>query len=145
MAETVASETLKRKTAKPAYLQSLNESEKQANFKVIESMNKKISFLKNPRHKKNRAPIIMTDACKAKVLDESAMKATSFRAEPNVLNFIDYQVNAVYEMPLKITNIEAVSKRIKFIPPQTDNFTVREVKFPSDDTGDIAPGMSLTM
>ena len=57
-------ETKTKKKSKPAYLQSLNESEKQANFKIIEKMNKKISFLKNPRFKKNKAPIIMTDAMK---------------------------------------------------------------------------------
>ena len=56
--------TKTKKKSKPAYLQSLNESEKQANFKIIEKMNKKISFLKNPRFKKNKAPIIMTDAMK---------------------------------------------------------------------------------
>ena len=50
----------KKKATKPAYLQSLNESEKQANFKIIDSMNKKISYLKNPRHKVNKAPILMT-------------------------------------------------------------------------------------
>ena len=50
----------KKRTSKPAYLQSLNESEKQANFKIIDSMNKKISYLKNPRHKVNKAPILMT-------------------------------------------------------------------------------------
>lgn len=50
----------KKKAAKPAYLQSLNESEKQANFKIIDSMNKKISYLKNPRYKVNKAPILMT-------------------------------------------------------------------------------------
>lgn len=52
--------TTKKKTAKPAYLQSLNESEKQANFKIIDSMNKKIAYLKNPRFKINKAPILMT-------------------------------------------------------------------------------------
>ena len=41
-------------------MQSLNESEKQANFKIIDSMNKKISYLKNPRYKVNKAPILMT-------------------------------------------------------------------------------------
>ena len=56
-----AGSSLKKQT-KPAYLQSLNESEKQANFRIIEKMNKKISFLKNPRYKKNMAPITMTDA-----------------------------------------------------------------------------------
>ena len=52
--------TTKKKAAKPAYLQSLNESEKQANFKIIDSMNKKIAYLKNPRFKVAKAPIIMT-------------------------------------------------------------------------------------
>ena len=50
----------KKRQSKPAYLQSLNESEKQANFKIIDSMNKKISYLKNPRHKVSKAPILMT-------------------------------------------------------------------------------------
>lgn len=65
-----AGNTLKRKS-KPAYLQSLNESEKQANFKIIEKMNKKISFLKNPRFKKNMAPITMTEAMKNKAALEA--------------------------------------------------------------------------
>jgi len=63
----------KKRTSKPAYLQSLNESEKQANFKIIDSMNKKISYLKNPRHKVSKAPILMTtvslnslSACKSR-------------------------------------------------------------------------------
>ena len=135
-----------KKKAKPAYLQSLNESEKQANFKVIENMNKKISFLKNPRYRVNKAPILMPDALKSKAAAEAAaQKSTSFRVEPPSLQFVDYQVNAVYEMPLKVTNVAGVSKRIKFIPPQSENFTVRNVKYPSGVTGDVAPGMSVTM
>ena len=110
-------DSTKRKT-KPAYLQSLNESEKQANFKIIEKMNKKISFLKNPRFKKNQAPIIMTEAMKSKAaLEATSMKVSSFRVEPPVLNYADYQVGPIYEIPLKVTNVASVSKRIKFIPP----------------------------
>jgi hypothetical protein len=51
---------LTKRAKKPAYLQSLNESEKAENFKIIDNMNKKISYLKNPRHKVNKAPILMT-------------------------------------------------------------------------------------
>ena len=51
---------LTKKKSKPAYLQSLNESEKAENFKIIDNMNKKISYLKNPRHKVSKAPILMT-------------------------------------------------------------------------------------
>jgi hypothetical protein len=107
-------------------------------------MNKKISFLKNPRFRVNKSPIIMTDAAKNKVaLEATSVKISSFRIEPPMLNFIDYQVNGVYEIPIRVTNVSGISKRIKFIPPKTDNFTVKESKYPSEETGDIAPGMSL--
>ena len=45
---------------------------------------------------------------------------------------------------MKVTNISKVSKRIKFIPPASDMFTVKRAKFPSGERGDIAPGMALT-
>ncbi len=50
----------KRSYKKPAYMQSLNEAEKAENFKIIDNMNKKISYLKNPRYQINKAPILMT-------------------------------------------------------------------------------------
>ena len=53
-------------------------------------------------------------------------------------------MNGVYEIPVKVTNQSKVSKRIKFIPPASESFTIRKAKFPSDERGDIAPGMSLT-
>ena len=53
-------------------------------------------------------------------------------------------MNGIYEISVKVTNNSTVSKRIKFIPPATEMFTVRRVKYPSDKTGDVAPGMSLT-
>ena len=71
-------------------------------------------------------------------------KSTSFRVEPQVVQFMDYQVNGVYEIAVKVTNMASVSKRIKFIPPATEMFTVLRVKYPSNKTGDVAPGMSLT-
>ena len=40
-------QTGKGKT-KAAYLQTLNESEKAENFKIIDNMNKRINFLRNP-------------------------------------------------------------------------------------------------
>lgn len=135
-----------KKTKKPAYLQSLNEQEKQANFKIIEKMNKKISFLKNPRFKVNKAPILMTQAAKNKLAFEpQSIKLSSFRVEPPLLNFHDYEVNGTYELPLRVTNVSDIMKRLKFVPPETNNFTVKNFKYPSDVTGDIAPGMSLLL
>ena len=71
-------------------------------------------------------------------------KLTSFRVEPTAVNFAEYQVNGIYEISVKVTNNASVSKRIKFIPPATEEFTVRRVKYPSGERGDVAPGMSLT-
>jgi len=72
-----------KRTSKPAYLKSLNESEKAENFKIIDNMNKKISYLKNPRHKVSKAPILMTSTLSKDVGDADAiMKKTSFRVEP---------------------------------------------------------------
>ncbi len=42
-------------------MQSLNQQEKEANFKILDNMNKKISYKKNPRFKVNKAPILFTD------------------------------------------------------------------------------------
>jgi len=75
---------------------------------------------------------------------EKMQKLTSFRVEPTQVSFADYQVNGIYEICVKVTNNSTVSKRIKFIPPATEMFTVRRVKYPSDKTGDVAPGMCLT-
>ncbi len=71
-------------------------------------------------------------------------KETSFLCEPTLVSFADYQVNGIYEIAVKVTNKATVSKRIKFIPPATEMFTIRRVKYPSGVTGDVAPGMSLT-
>ena len=88
----------------------------------------------------------MTDAMKNQAaLDVESVKLSSFRVEPPALSFIDYEVNGVYELPIKVTNVSGIMKRIKFIPPVTDNFTLKTFKFPSDVTGDIAPGMSLNL
>lgn len=37
------------------------------------------------------------------------------------------------------------SKRLKFVPPATDVFTVTRVHYPDSSTGDVATGMSLSM
>jgi hypothetical protein len=37
----------------------------------------------------------------------------------------------VYQIPIKVTNITTILKRIKFIPPHSNNFTVKNVLYPS--------------
>jgi hypothetical protein len=51
---------MQKKPKLPAYMQSLNQQEKAENFKIIDNMNKKISYKKNPRYRINKAPIPFT-------------------------------------------------------------------------------------
>jgi hypothetical protein len=65
--------------------------------------------------------------------------------EPTSVAFSGYQVNGVYEILVKVTNIASSAKRIKFVPPTTDVFTLARVKYPDSTKGDVATGMSVTM
>ena len=58
---------LQKRKSKPAYMQSLNEHEKAENFKIIDNMNKKISYKKNPRYTVNKAPILFTQVSRITV------------------------------------------------------------------------------
>jgi hypothetical protein len=73
--------TTKKKASKPAYLQSLSQSEKAENFKIIDNMNKKIAYMKNPRYKVNKAPITMTSVS----LNKSAQILLFYRQTETLL------------------------------------------------------------
>lgn len=53
-------------------------------------MNKKIAYLKNPRFKINKAPILMTTAAKNSSEAKQGMLTSSFRVEPTSVNFANY-------------------------------------------------------
>ena len=62
-------------------------------------------------------------------------KDSPFTVDPKVVLFVDYQINGVYEIPLKVTNKSSTCQRIKYIPPTTEYFSVRKVKMPSQIEG----------
>jgi hypothetical protein len=68
--EVISARTLKQSTTnamkaikkyrKPAYLNTMSEAERDANLKVLETMNKRVNYLKNPRYKTSKSPILMS-------------------------------------------------------------------------------------
>ncbi len=54
--------TRTRKFRAPDYLREMNILEKLENHKIIQNMNKRINYLKNPRHRIVRPPIKFQDA-----------------------------------------------------------------------------------
>ena len=45
-------------------------------------------------------------------------------------------------MQIALCNVSAISKRIKYMPPPSKEFTIKSVKYPLGK-GQIAPGMSV--
>ena len=55
----IAGTSRPKRIKKAAFLSSMNENEKEVNRKIIENMNKRINYLRNPRFKKDKAPILI--------------------------------------------------------------------------------------
>lgn len=54
----------------------------------------------------------------------------SFRAEPDVLVYGEYESGTVYERSLNIRNVSNVSRRLRILPPKTSAFALSVAKFP---------------
>jgi hypothetical protein len=116
----------------PPYLQTMGENDKEANRRLIKSMNKRIAYLKNPR---TVPPEINT---KLGIL----AKDSSFKVTPGELLFTNYEEGGLYEATLTVTNVSGILRRLQVLPPATESFGVASVKYPGKD-GYVAPGMSI--
>ncbi|KAL4472936.1 hypothetical protein ABPG72_007813 [Tetrahymena utriculariae] len=143
---------------RPDYVNEMSIQDKLINQKIIKNMNKKITFMKNPRFRVIRPPIQFTDLnTKPGVLVDMNDKECPFRAYPGQVIFQEYEIDKIYEIKLNITNIDNVSRRIKYLPPQLSCFSIKEVKYPTplpksesdekylenQELGMVAPGMSV--
>lgn len=113
-------------------MQTMNEVDKAINRKLVQSMNKKITFLKNPRE------LPAYNNPKLGIL----AKDSSFRLNPDLILFTDYEEGGIYEIQMTVTNVSGLLRRIQVLPPSTELFSIASVTFPSPEMGLIAPGMS---
>ena len=63
-----------------------------------------------------------------------------FVAKPAVVQFTDYEVGQVYELPLRLQNSSGILRRLRVLPPASEHFSVSLVKYLGED-GLVAPGM----
>lgn len=100
-------------------------------------MNRKIAFSKNPRHLGQT--LQYSDALTA---DNNQSK---FRSEPQELLFTGYEANHTYESEIRLINSSKTIQRIKLTPLKCKEMVISNVKYPREDTGDIAPGMCVVI
>ncbi|EGR30726.1 hypothetical protein IMG5_124930 [Ichthyophthirius multifiliis] len=161
---------------KPQYLNQMSILEKLKNEKIIQNMNKRINYLKNPRFKQNNKPPIQFTEIKKRNVNKQQLQiyiysqkqdllinATDqkcpFKANPQIILFKDYLINEIYKINLTIINTTSILRRIKFLPPQLEQFTITSIIYPGEkeakneiyqinklkEVGLIAPGMSLQL
>ena len=127
---------LVRRKGVPDYYYQLNADQNEKNELIMQSMNTKINYLKNPRYKKDRAPIEYADLITGTMRDPTC----PFRADPEVILFEDYSLNEIYSISMTLVNSDKVLRRVKFIPPSSGEFSIANVIYPTVETGLIAPG-----
>ena len=64
-------------------------------------------------------------------------------AQPNVVEFLEYEVDGIYECPLYIRNATAVSRGITILPSTSQFFSFSKIEYPGKDRGILAPGMAV--
>ena len=119
----------------------MTEEEKEKNRKILYNMNLKLNFVKNPRYRNNIPP--------PRYVDNNFQSINSpdnaFSIEPQEVIFKDYQSGSIYQIDLKILNRTQLLTSFKYIPPMTENFTIKSVIYPKKDSSLIAPGMYAKM
>ena len=135
LGETKKGTTMRLKSAK---LPKLNIQQQIDNQEVAERMNRKINFSKNPRH-------LGQTLSYAQALTQEQPSQQKFKVEPEELFFSNYDTNHLYESEVKLINHTRYIQRIKITPLHQKEFVLAHIKYPNQDSGDIAPGMAVTI
>jgi hydrocephalus-inducing protein len=101
-------------------------------------MNLKLNFVKNPRYRENIPPPLFTDDDFQPIDSPN----NAFSVNPKIVIFKDYQMGSVYQIDVKILNRTQLLTSFKYIPPHTENFTIKDIIYPKRDSALIAPGMN---
>lgn len=129
--EIVIEKSPKRKELK------MTEEEKEINRKILQNMNRKLNFKRNPRFKNKNKCMLYSNALFSEILH----KDNPYVVEPMIVIFREYHINSVYKIDVKLTNRIQTLTSFKYIPPLTENFSIKNIIYPKKDISLIAPGM----
>lgn len=136
--------------------------EKRKNLEILNRMQTKLDFLRNPRYassdsvssgetKKLQGGHHNASTAALNTLDDggaaanaAAVSTSCFVVTPSLIEFADYDIGGVYEQLVYLRNTSALSRRLRVLPPATIFFSISEIAFP-DPSGLIAPGMHVQL
>uniref|UniRef100_A0A061QYE1 Deleted in lung and esophageal cancer protein 1 n=1 Tax=Tetraselmis sp. GSL018 TaxID=582737 RepID=A0A061QYE1_9CHLO len=133
----------------------MNKDREDVEFRIIDSMRHRLTFLRNPRFPPSRPPGGFGGRADhrykwgvGRVPDvPQPMRATLtgdpsivITAEPPAVNFTGYEAGGVYSMEIRLRNMSNVLRRVRLLPPKSPFFHVSLVRYPKEH-GYLAPGM----
>ena len=62
--------------------------------------------------------------------------------DPEIVQFTDYEIGHVYQIPLNVTNVSSLGRRLRVLPSPSPFFSVNDIIFPTE-SGLLAPGASV--
>lgn len=130
-----------------------------ANEAILNGMNHKLNYLRNPRndpgtviskmlvkakeYAPTSGPMINGRPVTAAVMTSEA--APLFSPYPKSVCFSNYDVGLQYTQSISFRNVSSVSRTVRVIPVNAPCFSLSELKYPSSCVGGVvAPGMSVS-
>ena len=117
---------------------------------VHKRMQQKLQYLENPRYGKstrgNKRLLTVVPEGELSyfipVPPEKHPEDPHFLIDPPQVIFGNYEIGKSYDLTFSVRNITAVKRKMSFLPPRSDVFCMKSVKYPTQESGDLAPGIA---
>ncbi|KAL4116442.1 hypothetical protein PRIC2_011896 [Phytophthora ramorum] len=128
--------------------QTMNPIEKRKNMAILERMQTKLDFVRNPRYAvpvqtNTRKDNVEEDLIELPERNSSSKPNFDIVPKPPVM-FTDYDIGGIYEQLVYVRNTSVLSRRARILPPATIFFSMASVCFP-EQSGMVAPGMHVEL
>ncbi|GMG17770.1 unnamed protein product [Phytophthora fragariaefolia] len=134
------STTLQEQQQLKASKLAMNPVEKRKNMAILERMQTKLDFVRNPRY---AAPDPNKSELQESLTASNGGVKPCFDIVPKPpIVFTNYDMGGIYEQVVYVRNTGMLSRRARILPPSTIFFSMASVSYP-EESGMIAPGMHV--
>ncbi|ETP10790.1 hypothetical protein F441_13640 [Phytophthora nicotianae CJ01A1] len=120
----------------------MNAVEKRKNMAILERMQTKLDFVRNPRY---AVPDLSKTSTRDGLTESNSTVKPCFDIVPKPpIIFTDYDIGGIYEQVVYVRNTGLLSRCARILPPGTIFFSMASVLFP-EESGMVAPGMHVEL
>ncbi|KAK1942077.1 Deleted in lung and esophageal cancer protein 1 [Phytophthora citrophthora] len=116
----------------------MNPVEKRKNMVILERMQTKLDFVRNPRY-----TVPEQSRSNGSVRSSSVKPCFDIVPKPPIM-FTNYDIGGIYEQVVYVRNTGYLSRHARIIPPATIFFSMASISYP-EERGLVAPGMHIEL